>query len=194
MGVTGNDLDRVTNEILAQIPKGPTYDQIKGELTDLTVKHLIKLDKAKVTVLKDHSAKHYEQKPVNKQPSHVWKKYIKPKIHNLRAIDSITEGMSSIQVRGTVDNVFPSKATVKGVVKDIVRAEISDDSGTINATFWWSFDDLQDGDEIIITYAYCKTYRDELNLNVSYETNVILNPDDPDNEDSEDDWEVEDDE
>ena len=157
------------------VPKGTSVEQITSELSEYVNKYLISLDKAKVTVIKDHI--NDKNQPSKKQFTNYKEKYgSKKKISDseLTPIDSVAVGMKAIKIRGEID-CLESK-----IIKDtdVVTAELSDDTGSNNVTFWWDFSDLEDGDRITITYVSKVTsFRDELTAYVYYENNVIIESD-----------------
>lgn len=185
--VSDRDFNNAVNEIMNSIPINASIEQISSELSEYVNKYLIRLDKAKVTVIKDHSndkAQSPKKQFVNYKEKYGSKKKVSQS--DLTPISLVSEGMKGIKIKGEVDYV--ESKNINGT--DSVVAELSDDTGSINVTFWWDFTDLEDGDTIVITYVSKVTsFRDELTAYVYYESNVIIedNPDDEDDDDCDED-------
>ena len=190
--VSDRDFTNAVHEIMKSIPEGASVEQISSELNEYVNKCLIRLDKAKVTVIKDHS--NDKGQPPKKQFVNYKEKYgSKKKVSNfdLTPISSVSVGMKGIKIKGEVDYV--ESKNINGT--DSVVAELSDDTGSINVTFWWDFTDLEDGDIITITYVSKVTsFRDELTAYVYYENNVIIDSDSGDDDEYDDDYDEEDEE
>lgn len=145
-----SDVDKVVKEIMSSIEEDVSQSQIASEFREYTEKYLISPDRAKVTVIRDHSKG--GNKPSKAQSNYHKRDYSttgsKTHSHAL-AISSVKKGMVGITVKGVVSQVRPDN--IRGT--DVVTAILSDDTGSINVTFWWAFSDLKDGDNVVISHV-----------------------------------------
>lgn len=174
-----SDVDKVVKEIMSSIEEDVSQSQIASEFREYTEKYLISPDRAKVTVIRDHSKGW--NKPSNRKNVNYKEKYGsgKNKIDQKPTpIDHVKEGMKNFSIRGEVCCVESKYIESKG--KDVVRAVLSDDTGSINVTFWWDYIDLKDGDVVTISrVSGVNCYRGELGASVSYEKYVTIEDDWP---------------